>query len=54
MAVFRTGSGHQLLLHNIQYSMKNKYYILMLVFWVITPCGLVGRYQRVGGTYFHV
>jgi hypothetical protein len=23
----------------------------MLVFWVVTPCGLVGRYQRVGGTY---
>jgi hypothetical protein len=23
----------------------------MLVFWVVTPCGLVGRYQRIGGTY---
>jgi hypothetical protein len=23
----------------------------MLVFWVATPCGLVGRYQRFGGTY---
>jgi hypothetical protein len=23
----------------------------MLVFWVVTPCGLVGRYQRFGGTY---
>jgi hypothetical protein len=22
-----------------------------LVFWVVTPCGLVGRYQRFGGTY---
>jgi hypothetical protein len=23
----------------------------MLVFWVVTPCGLVGRYQCFGGTY---
>jgi hypothetical protein len=23
----------------------------MLVFWVATPCGLVGGYQRFGGTY---
>jgi hypothetical protein len=23
----------------------------MLVLWVITPCGLVGRYQRFGATY---
>jgi hypothetical protein len=23
----------------------------MLVFWVVTPCGLVGRYQRFGETY---
>jgi hypothetical protein len=23
----------------------------MLVFWVVTPCGLVGRYQRFGRTY---
>jgi hypothetical protein len=23
----------------------------MLVFWVVTPCGLVGRYQRFEGTY---
>jgi hypothetical protein len=23
----------------------------MLVFWVIKPCGLVGRYQHFGGTY---
>jgi hypothetical protein len=23
-----------------------------LVFWVLTPCGLVGRYQRFGGTYY--
>jgi hypothetical protein len=23
----------------------------MLVFWVATPCGLVGRYQRLGGKY---
>jgi hypothetical protein len=22
----------------------------MLVFWVVTPCGLVGRYQHFGGT----
>jgi hypothetical protein len=22
-----------------------------LAFWVVTPCGLVGRYQRFGGTY---
>jgi hypothetical protein len=22
-----------------------------LVFWVVTQCGLVGRYQRFGGTY---
>jgi hypothetical protein len=25
--------------------------ISMLVFWVATSCGLVGRYQRFGGTY---
>jgi hypothetical protein len=25
--------------------------MLMLFFWVITSCGLVGRYQRFGGTY---
>jgi hypothetical protein len=24
---------------------------LMLVFWVVTPCGLVGRYQCFGETY---
>jgi hypothetical protein len=23
----------------------------MLVFWVVTPCGLVDRYQRFGETY---
>jgi hypothetical protein len=25
--------------------------ISMLVFWVVTPCGLAGRYRRFGGTY---
>jgi hypothetical protein len=25
--------------------------MLMLVFWVVTPCGLVRRYHRFGGTY---
>jgi hypothetical protein len=25
--------------------------LLMLVFWAVTLCGLVGRYQRFGGTY---
>jgi hypothetical protein len=25
----------------------------MLVFWVATPCGLVGRYQRFGEIYLH-
>jgi hypothetical protein len=25
--------------------------ISMLVFWVVTPCGLVGRYHRFRGTY---
>jgi hypothetical protein len=24
----------------------------MLVFWVVMPCGLVGRYQSFGGKYF--
>jgi hypothetical protein len=24
----------------------------MFVFWVVTPRGFVGRYQRFGGTYF--
>jgi hypothetical protein len=23
----------------------------MLVFWVVTPCGLGGRYERFGTTY---
>jgi hypothetical protein len=23
----------------------------MLVFWVVTPCGPVGKYQRFGETY---
>jgi hypothetical protein len=23
----------------------------MLVFWVVTPCGLAARYQAFGGTY---
>jgi hypothetical protein len=23
----------------------------MLVFWVVTPCGIVVKYQRFGGTY---
>jgi hypothetical protein len=26
--------------------------VLMLVFWVITPRGLVGRYQRLGATHY--
>jgi hypothetical protein len=27
----------------------------MLLFWIVTPCGLVGRYQGFGGTYcFHL
>jgi hypothetical protein len=26
--------------------------MLMLVFWVLTPCGLVGRYQYFDRTYF--
>jgi hypothetical protein len=25
--------------------------ISMLVFWVVTPCGLVGEYESFGGTY---
>jgi hypothetical protein len=25
--------------------------MLMLVFWVVTPCGRVSRYQRFRGTY---
>jgi hypothetical protein len=24
----------------------------MLIFWVVTPCELVGGYQRFGGTYY--
>jgi hypothetical protein len=24
----------------------------VLIFWVVTPCGLVGGYQCFGGTYF--
>jgi hypothetical protein len=27
-----------------------KSYLLMLVFWVVTPCRLVGRCQHIGGT----
>jgi hypothetical protein len=28
--------------------------MLIVVFWVVTPCSLVGGYQRLGGTYsFH-
>jgi hypothetical protein len=28
---------------------------LMLVFWVVKQCGLVGKYQCFGGTYcFHL
>jgi hypothetical protein len=27
--------------------------ILILLFWVVTPCGLVGRHHRFGGTYCH-
>jgi hypothetical protein len=23
----------------------------MFIFWVVTPCGLIGRYERFGGTY---
>jgi hypothetical protein len=26
--------------------------MLMLLFWVIRPCGIAGRYQCFGGTYF--
>jgi hypothetical protein len=26
--------------------------MVLLVFWVVTPCGFVGRYKRFGGTYF--
>jgi hypothetical protein len=26
--------------------------MLMFVFWVVTPCGFVGRYQRIGETYY--
>jgi hypothetical protein len=25
----------------------------MLAFWIVTPCGQVGRYQRFRGTYCH-
>jgi hypothetical protein len=25
--------------------------MLMVVFWIVMPCGLVGGYQRSGGTY---
>jgi hypothetical protein len=25
--------------------------VKMLIFWVVTPCGTVGRYQRFRGTY---
>jgi hypothetical protein len=25
--------------------------VSMFVFWVVTPCGRVGRYRRFGGTY---
>jgi hypothetical protein len=30
---------------------KHPQSLSMLVFWVVTSCGLVGRYQHVGGTY---
>jgi hypothetical protein len=26
--------------------------ISMLVFWIVTPYGIVGRYQLFGGTYY--
>jgi hypothetical protein len=29
----------------------NTFSLSMLVFWVVTPCGLVGRYRRFGETY---
>jgi hypothetical protein len=28
-----------------------KTFVFINVFWVVTPCGLVGGYQRFGGTY---
>jgi hypothetical protein len=26
--------------------------VSVVLFWVVTPCGLVGRYQHFGGTLF--
>jgi hypothetical protein len=31
---------------------KRLYQVSKLVFWVVTPCGLVGRYQGFGGTHW--
>jgi hypothetical protein len=33
------------------YFLHMEFHLSMLVFWVVTPCGLQGRYQRFEGTY---
>jgi hypothetical protein len=38
----------------VRYEVLTAVRIMLLFFWVVTPCRLVGRYQRLGETYcFH-
>jgi hypothetical protein len=33
------------------WTIQRNQHLLVLVFWALTPCGLVGKYQRFGGIY---
>jgi hypothetical protein len=39
------------LVNDVKFEVLTAVKILMLVFWVVRPCGLVGRYQHFVGTY---
>jgi hypothetical protein len=37
---------------NVRYEVLTAMKMSMFVFWVVTPCGLVSRFQRFGETHF--
>jgi hypothetical protein len=43
--------GQQYRLYDLRSEVLTAVKMSMLVFWVVTPCGLVNGYQRFGGTY---
>jgi hypothetical protein len=50
-----TNKDRQIWIHCMRFEVLMVVKMLMLVFWIVMLCGLVGRYQCFGGTFcFHL